>query len=428
MAVVRHKEAIHSGHFMVSDFDAECEDEEDIAVPATEEGSNNLPQLLTAADDCDECGEDGQCNPPRMAQLPEPKLPPQMQQIRSNPLAKAIIDVSLNKLFQSMSIAYRQRLTSPKWNRFRGLKLRWKDKIRLNNVIWRCWHMQFIKGTNRLLCAFANPLEIDNHNFPEGGTLLEGKYWKRKLQTIKTEYTRWRKFYKDKCHDDDELTEDQWKALFMPPFPVLEGTKDDAALLAPEEDFFVDALYASIQLDGSRNQTNSDFIQPGLSQLQPNLDDFFMELDCTTALPDWQVSKLMSIQETSEGSSGQAGDSGYQQQQQPQQQQALEQQKPMNNSNMMNYQALNLQQQQSTSQQSSSQSNSCSTLLMGSTPAQFVPNQPQAAPMPILLQPPSQQPQQPATMHSNDMYSYTAQKKLIGPITCTSEKRHSPKH
>lgn len=36
----------------------------------------------------------------------------------------------------------RQKLTSPKWNRFRGIRLRWKDKIRLNNVIWRCWHMQ----------------------------------------------------------------------------------------------------------------------------------------------------------------------------------------------------------------------------------------------------------------------------------------------
>lgn len=35
-----------------------------------------------------------------------------------------------------------QKLTSPKWNRFKGIKLRWKEKIRLNNVIWRCWHMQ----------------------------------------------------------------------------------------------------------------------------------------------------------------------------------------------------------------------------------------------------------------------------------------------
>lgn len=36
----------------------------------------------------------------------------------------------------------RQKLTSPKWNPFKGIRLRWKEKIRLNNVIWRCWHMQ----------------------------------------------------------------------------------------------------------------------------------------------------------------------------------------------------------------------------------------------------------------------------------------------
>ena len=52
---------------------------------------------------------------------------------------------TVEKNLQCMSIAYRQKLTSPKWNRFLGMKLRWKDKIRLNNVIWRCWHMQFIK-------------------------------------------------------------------------------------------------------------------------------------------------------------------------------------------------------------------------------------------------------------------------------------------
>ena len=38
MAVVRHKEAIHSGHFMVSNFEAEAQDdEEDIAVPVSED-------------------------------------------------------------------------------------------------------------------------------------------------------------------------------------------------------------------------------------------------------------------------------------------------------------------------------------------------------------------------------------------------------
>ena len=77
------------------------------------------------------------------------------------------IDCSFTKLFQCMSIAYRQKLTSPKWNRFLGMKLRWKDKIRLNNVIWRCWHMQFIKVQEqgcfsilKLLTFLQGPSEV----------------------------------------------------------------------------------------------------------------------------------------------------------------------------------------------------------------------------------------------------------------------------
>lgn len=52
------------------------------------------------------------------------------------------IDKSLSRLFHCMSLAYSGKLTSPKWKSFKGLKLRLKDKIRLNNIIWRAWHMQ----------------------------------------------------------------------------------------------------------------------------------------------------------------------------------------------------------------------------------------------------------------------------------------------
>lgn len=34
------------------------------------------------------------------------------------------------------------KLVSPKWKNFKGLKLLWRDKIRLNNAIWRAWYMQ----------------------------------------------------------------------------------------------------------------------------------------------------------------------------------------------------------------------------------------------------------------------------------------------
>ena len=104
--------------------------------------------------------------------------------------ADKLIDNNLTKLFQCMSIVYRQKLTSPKWNRFLGLKLRWKDKIRLNNVIWRCWHMQFVKRQRKLVFAFGNPIEIDVHSKTESGAIMMGKYWKRKMDSVLAEYKK----------------------------------------------------------------------------------------------------------------------------------------------------------------------------------------------------------------------------------------------
>lgn len=92
---------------------------------------------------------------------------------------------------------HRQKLTSPKWNSFKGIRLRWKDKIRLNNLIWRCWHMQFIMKKKTLVCQFASPLDVDLHSKPES-VVLEGKYWKRQFDVIKAEYMKWRKFYRNR--------------------------------------------------------------------------------------------------------------------------------------------------------------------------------------------------------------------------------------
>lgn len=177
MAVMRHKEAIHSGHFMVSNFEAEAQDdEEDIAVPVPEEAETAVTVPDVAVQE--------------RAKDRFDSLVTLLNSSDSGPNSQ--IDCSFTKLFQCMSIAYRQKLTSPKWNRFLGMKLRWKDKIRLNNVIWRCWHMQFIKGHRKLVCAFANPLDIDNHSKTEAGAIMEGKYWKRRLGTVLAEYKKWR--------------------------------------------------------------------------------------------------------------------------------------------------------------------------------------------------------------------------------------------
>jgi len=41
-----------------------------------------------------------------------------------------------------LSVIKSGRLPSPKWKNFHGIKVKIKDKIRLNNIIWREWYRQ----------------------------------------------------------------------------------------------------------------------------------------------------------------------------------------------------------------------------------------------------------------------------------------------
>ncbi|KRT83720.1 hypothetical protein AMK59_3237, partial [Oryctes borbonicus] len=174
-------------------------------------------------------------------------------------------------------ICFRQKLTSPKWNRFRGIRLRWKDKIRLNNVIWRCWHMQFIKKQNTLICQFASPLDVDTHNKPEA-IVMEGKYWKRKLEAVTAEYKKWRMFYKNQSsgyiRDANDLLEMELMKC------ELSNVDGDGMLI--DEDYMglmSDTLFSTITnhpfaFPDTREIAKAglaDFIQPSLGPLQPNL-------------------------------------------------------------------------------------------------------------------------------------------------------------
>ncbi|KAI5697840.1 hypothetical protein M8J75_016178 [Diaphorina citri] len=243
---VKRKESIHSGHFMISQF--EVDDEEDEIMP-------QVPQ-----DDIKMVIE-----PATIVPYTRPStIMPRRSRVKSS-----VIETSLTKLFECMSLAYRQKLTSPKWNRFKGIRLRWKDKIRLNNVIWRCWYMQFVIKKNALVCQFASPLDSDTHNKPEA-VVLEGKYWKRKLHAVTAEYKKWRQFF----HLADML---EWQ-------PGSNESNSTGSMLLDEDymEFMSDTLFSTLSSQSfffpdskelSRVASIADFIQPSLVQLQPNLDD-----------------------------------------------------------------------------------------------------------------------------------------------------------
>ncbi|KAK1134028.1 hypothetical protein K0M31_011813 [Melipona bicolor] len=221
-------------------------------------------------------------------------------------------------------LASNAKLTSPKWNRFKGIRLRWKDKIRLNNVIWRCWHMQFILKQNTLVCQFASPLDVDTHNKPEA-VVLEGKYWKRKLAAVTAEYKKWRMFYRNKIlgwtnKDGTEMMESMdvldwgsglgttgnFGAGTGNTHGGTSGTPGGESMMVDEDymDLMTDTLFSTISSNQpiyfpdpreiARGASLADFIQPSLGPLQPNLDDF---MDTLEPLQEFLNSKLPPVPE-----------------------------------------------------------------------------------------------------------------------------------
>lgn len=176
MACIREKprETIHSGHFMVSEIDesTEAEEEQDTSGVKPEDTA-----ILTEDTDCAPTDEDtskGLGSSKTMAQeicelyadrRPEQQIPTLMnvssftssgismkptssqmiptERLYTGETKSVTIDASLAKLFACMSLAYQgNKITSPRWKNFKGLRLKLKDKIRLNNIIWRAWHIQ----------------------------------------------------------------------------------------------------------------------------------------------------------------------------------------------------------------------------------------------------------------------------------------------
>lgn len=203
------------------------------------------------------------------------------------------IDASLTKLFECMTLAYSGKLVSPKWKNFKGLKLLWRDKIRLNNAIWRAWYMQYVERRENPVCHFVTPLDgnIDmDVNRPSEMITTEGKCWKRRIEIVIREYHKWRTYFKKRLqkHKDDDLSsllKDEETAARRVnrkhhdvPAPMEMDSLFDMDVLMSE---FSDTLFSTLASHQPipwpnpreiAHAGNADMIQPGLIPLQPNLD------------------------------------------------------------------------------------------------------------------------------------------------------------
>ncbi|TGZ57301.1 hypothetical protein CRM22_009953 [Opisthorchis felineus] len=251
---------IHSGHFMVSNLnDSESESED-----ATTIGLDDVSKDVAIHPDTSLCRE------------------------------KNRLDFEeLESLFKFLDIAYTGKLTSPKWNQFHGMRCAVKYKIRLNNVIWREYHMQFLKNIKPFVVHFQPP-PLDNHIKSEV-TILEGQYWKRRPETICAEYNRWRKFTRNKILGFTKRSiSDHVDELFRPPsqYSFPRSLADDFQSPAPPVDALdptFGSLIDDIMMDFDENLDLffgkplafptpkdlallgiGDIMQPGLLQFQPD--------------------------------------------------------------------------------------------------------------------------------------------------------------
>ncbi|CAD5120904.1 DgyrCDS9457 [Dimorphilus gyrociliatus] len=222
------------------------------------------------------------------------------------------VEKELTTLFDCLTIAYSAKLTSPKWKRFKGVKLQLKDKIRLNNIIWREWYMQYIQNRHPVICRFSAPIADETHAKPEA-VVLEGKYWKRKLENVTAEYKKWRSYsmHQLKFKNNDLLDifahtrkDSRDSDSSLPLFNInsnLSTIMNEIMFDQPEDmDFSADTLFSSFSVlpfpnpkEISNAPVPADAIQPGLVQLQPNIDEL-MEIDGNDIFINGNVSMSQS--------------------------------------------------------------------------------------------------------------------------------------
>ncbi|CAG08439.1 unnamed protein product, partial [Tetraodon nigroviridis] len=195
-------------------------------------------------------------------------------------MSQISIDASLTKLFECMTLAYSGKLVSPKWKNFKGLKLLWRDKIRLNNAIWRAWYIQCKSPKIRLAPLFhASTFDVEKRDNPvcHFVTPLDG--------TVDSDIHRPAELQKHKDDDLSVLLEDEEGTARRvsrrnneTPTPMEMDPIFDMDMLMSE---FSDTLFSTLASHQPlswpnpkeiAHAANADMIQPGLIPLQPNLD------------------------------------------------------------------------------------------------------------------------------------------------------------
>ncbi|CAL2038053.1 unnamed protein product [Caenorhabditis brenneri] len=298
---------IHSGHFMCSNLHDDLvpdEDEEDVEVDVVEDDEKSTEASSSSLHHKNKVLDE---------------KPVTFYKFGVGKTQSIAIDVSLNKLNKCIKVAY-NKMTTPKWKDFKGLRLHWKQRVRLNNVIWRAYYIEFRKKQpvkpKKPFCYFTVPDDDTTHQKIEG-SIVEGMYWKRKMEGVCAQYKRWRIRSKHSliaekggmvanCSSTSvsslagrkrkqtarkEITDSLTRVLEPP--AKLQRSQTPKHTISDEfawdlddldnvfTDDFLNSLSEPYMFPDTRDVyggSNADIMQPGLLPLQPTIEDIMMNL------------------------------------------------------------------------------------------------------------------------------------------------------
>uniref|UniRef100_A0A0N5A8H1 BHLH domain-containing protein n=1 Tax=Syphacia muris TaxID=451379 RepID=A0A0N5A8H1_9BILA len=274
------REPIHSGHFMTSNPHNDVPDEdEDVEVEVVDDEEDRIPE--------------GDAETSRS--LKQDEKPVTFYKFGPKKTQSIAIDVSLNKINKCIKVAY-NKMTTPKWKDFKGLRLHWKQRIRLNNVIWRAYYMEFRRPAKNKFkktpyCYFAVP-DDDTTHVNISGTVMEGMYWKRRMEAVCAQYKRWRHFSRSRCKKGRKRGNSACcdGPIFKKIPPKSQTPKNTSSDSFGPDDLntdFADPLFESLlqpymfpnpkEMPGC----NADVMQPGLLSLQPSIEEIMSSLNDT---------------------------------------------------------------------------------------------------------------------------------------------------
>lgn len=136
----KEKEIIHSGHFMVSHFEAEAQDDEDTELPDPDESGTN-----TCTD---------------VVLLPPNQINQTIVTSHTKTNNNAVIDISLAKLFKCMNLAYR-------WVSFFAIFFSLKK-----NFVYRCALISWVQSIASVIALF--PLSSAQQNERKKNIIAHG--------------------------------------------------------------------------------------------------------------------------------------------------------------------------------------------------------------------------------------------------------------